>query len=136
MGVSFPLSLSAPAKINLCLLILGRRDDGYHNLQTAFQLLDLADTLMFTASDNLTIDGVPEVGADDNLIMRAAKLLLAHAKTSATAHIQVAKKIPMGAGLAGEAAHRAIPAATVVPVRVTAVTVQDAVQAARMVLTA
>ena len=44
--------------------------------------------------------------------------------------------IPMGAGLAGEAAHRAIPAATVVPVRVTAVTVQDAVQAARMVLTA
>ena len=44
--------------------------------------------------------------------------------------------ITMGAGLAGEAAHRAIPAATVVPVRVTAVTVQDAVQAARMVLTA
>ena len=44
--------------------------------------------------------------------------------------------IPRGAGLAGEADHRAIPAATVVPVRVTAVTVQDAVQAARMVLTA
>ena len=44
--------------------------------------------------------------------------------------------IPMGAGFAGEAAHRAILAATVVPVRVTAVTVQDAVQAARMVLTA
>lgn len=72
------LTLPAPAKLNLMLHITGRREDGYHNLQTVFQLLDRGDQLSFTARDDsrmtLTpaIEGVP---FDDNLIIRAAKLL-------------------------------------------------------------
>ncbi len=107
MGVNLPLRLSAPAKINLCLLILGRRDDGYHNLQTAFQLLDLSDTLIFSESDRFTVDGVPDVATDDNLIVRAARLLMPHAKKPATGRIQVEKRIPMGAGLGGGSSNAA-----------------------------
>jgi 4-diphosphocytidyl-2-C-methyl-D-erythritol kinase len=72
------ITLPSPAKINLFLHITGRRDDGYHNLQTLFQLLDYGDQLTFTATQDSTLtldsqlDGVP---SEDNLIVRAARLL-------------------------------------------------------------
>ena len=75
---SAELSLPAPAKLNLMLHIVGRRADGYHLLETLFQFLDYADTLHFCTRDDgqiilhSTIDGVAH---DDNLIVRAARLL-------------------------------------------------------------
>jgi 4-diphosphocytidyl-2-C-methyl-D-erythritol kinase len=107
MALDFPITLAAPAKINLCLRILGRRKDGYHNLQTAFQLLDVADTLTFVAAEHLSVAGVPDVAASDNLIMRAARLLEPHAKRPAGAEITVNKVIPMGAGLGGGSSNAA-----------------------------
>ena len=74
-----PFSLPAPAKLNLFLHITGRRDDGYHLLQTVFALLDHGDTLDFAAADTLTleVDGDAPAG-DDNLILRAAHALQQH----------------------------------------------------------
>ncbi len=98
------LSVPAPAKLNLMLHITGRRPDGYHNLQTLFQFLDYGDTLHFRRRDDdeLTlspaIDGVP---FDDNLIVRAARVLLQHTGMQAGADIRLDKKLPMGGGLGG-----------------------------------
>ena len=99
----------APAKLNLFLHILGRRDDGYHELQTLFQLLDVGDTLQFTAaargelqlhlSTNSTGQVVPLA---DNLILEAARLLRDHADNPKLgAKIQLEKQLPMGGGLGG-----------------------------------
>lgn len=107
------LRLLSPAKLNLFLHITGRRADGYHNLQTLFQLLDYGDTLTFTAldqdSDNpiqLTpeLDGVPH---DDNLIVRAAKLLLPYRTLSCDVKIHIDKILPMGGGLGGGSSNAA-----------------------------
>ena len=94
----------APAKLNLFLHITGRREDGYHLLQTVFQLLDFGDEL----SCLVTHDGVvrmdsPMIGVpdDDNLIIRAAKLLKHHCNVEAGAVIGIDKKLPMGGGLGG-----------------------------------
>ncbi|MDP2226751.1 MAG: 4-(cytidine 5'-diphospho)-2-C-methyl-D-erythritol kinase [Moraxellaceae bacterium] len=99
-------SLPAPAKLNLFLHVTGRRSDGYHLLQTVFQFLEVADTLHFRHRDDgrLTLSppmpGVPEA---DNLIIRAARLLQAHAGTNASAgaDIVLEKRLPMGGGLGG-----------------------------------
>jgi 4-diphosphocytidyl-2-C-methyl-D-erythritol kinase len=99
----------APAKLNLFLHILGRRGDGYHELQTLFQLLDVGDTLHFTAaargelqlhlSTNSTGQVVPLA---DNLILEAARLLRDHAgNPKLGAKIQLEKQLPMGGGLGG-----------------------------------
>ena len=72
------LTLPSPAKLNLMLHILGRREDGYHELQTLFQFLDYGDELTFAVRDDGVIqwhtefEGVPH---DNNLIVRAAKKL-------------------------------------------------------------
>lgn len=103
------LTLPAPAKLNLFLHITGRREDGYHNLQTAFQLLDVADELSFSPRDDceisLEVSG-PQAMADvpkhDNLITRAALLLMKHAGTQALgANITLDKRLPTGGGLGG-----------------------------------
>src|SRR5690625_7975387 len=73
-----PLSVSAPAKLNLFLHITGRRPDGYHELQTLFQLLDYGDELHFAAraDEQVTLSpALPGVAHDDNLITRAAHML-------------------------------------------------------------
>lgn len=94
----------APAKINLMLRITGRRPDGYHLLQTAFQFIDLADDLFFSVRADSVIRrtgsnaGIPE---KDDLVVRAAQLLQTHAGCDQGADIQVEKRIPMGAGLGG-----------------------------------
>jgi 4-diphosphocytidyl-2-C-methyl-D-erythritol kinase len=98
------LTLPAPAKLNLFLHITGRRADGYHLLQTVFQLLDHGDELTFRLRDDHRIvlhgelAGVP---AEDNLIVRAARLLQAHSGTPLGADISLAKRLPMGGGLGG-----------------------------------
>lgn len=94
----------APAKLNLFLHITGRRPDGYHALQSVFQLLDWGDTLDFTLRDDglvrrkTDVEGVPE---HTDLIVRAASLLKAHTGTPLGVDIEIAKRLPMGAGLGG-----------------------------------
>lgn len=98
------LHVPAPAKLNLMLHIIGRRDDGYHNLQTLFQFLDYGDELAFhRRADNLitlspAIDAVP---FDDNLIIRAARALQSHSGQKLGADIRLTKRLPMGGGLGG-----------------------------------
>lgn len=104
------LSLLAPAKLNLFLHITGRRADGYHELQTVFQLLEYGDTLHFEASDNSRIElspGIEGIATGDNLIIKAAKALQAFNKSSRGAKIHIDKHLPMGAGLGGGSSNAA-----------------------------
>jgi 4-diphosphocytidyl-2-C-methyl-D-erythritol kinase len=95
----------APAKLNLFLHVTGRRADGYHELQTAFQLLDLADTLEFIATEDGMISrdsGAATVKAEDDLAVRAAHALRAAAgRADLGVRIAVRKRIPIGGGLGG-----------------------------------
>jgi 4-diphosphocytidyl-2-C-methyl-D-erythritol kinase len=94
----------APAKINLFLHITGRRDDGYHLLQTAFQFLDFCDQLRFQVrADGLVCrqNGIASVPADSDLCVRAARLLKKEADVSAGVDIDITKQIPLGGGLGG-----------------------------------
>jgi len=98
------LILPAPAKLNLMLHILGRRADGYHELQTLFQFLDFGDELGFALRTDgeihlhTPIDGVPH---DSNLIVRAARMLQQHANCTLGADIWLDKRLPMGGGIGG-----------------------------------
>ena len=93
----------SPAKLNLFLHITGRRDDGYHELQTIFQLIDLSDWLEFTQTDDLqiSIDGLNSVDLEHNLIYKATQILKPYAQKITGLSIRVEKNIPMGAGLGG-----------------------------------
>jgi 4-diphosphocytidyl-2-C-methyl-D-erythritol kinase len=94
----------APAKLNLFLHITGRRPDGYHALQTVFQLLDWGDVLHFTRRDDgviARITDVPGVPEADDLVVRAARLLQSTAGTPLGVNIEIDKILPMGAGLGG-----------------------------------
>ncbi|HET7765497.1 MAG TPA: 4-(cytidine 5'-diphospho)-2-C-methyl-D-erythritol kinase [Burkholderiales bacterium] len=94
----------APAKLNLFLHVIGRRADGYHLLQTAFRLIDLCDWLRFTPRDDGEITlarQIPGVTADENLVVRAARLLREEGGTRAGADIDLEKYIPVGGGLGG-----------------------------------
>ncbi|MES2606180.1 MAG: 4-(cytidine 5'-diphospho)-2-C-methyl-D-erythritol kinase [Pseudomonadota bacterium] len=98
------LTLPAPAKLNLFLHITGRRADGYHNLETVFQLLDYGDELTFSpnASAALSLScSDPTLSTDDNLVLRAARLLAPLATTPPHCHIHLDKKVPAGGGLGG-----------------------------------
>jgi len=99
------LTLPAPAKLNLCLHVTGRRPDGYHSLQTAFQLLDYGDTLHFDLRhDNVIRLSTPLEGVNnqDNLIYRAARLLEPHCRHRPPGiDITLEKRLPMGGGLGG-----------------------------------
>ena len=94
----------APAKLNLFLHIVGRRADGYHLLQTVFQLLDYGDELSFenTADGSISLaTSLDDVDDEENLIIRAARLLQSHAQCSSGAKISIKKLLPMGGGLGG-----------------------------------
>lgn len=97
------LSLAAPAKLNLFLHITSRRPDGYHNLQTLFQILDYGDTLSFSLLDSAIEmePSVPGVAHEDNLVIKAASLLKQHTGYEGGASIQLDKRLPMGGGLGG-----------------------------------
>jgi len=94
----------APAKLNLFLHILGRRADGYHELQTCFQFVDLADelTIQVRPDDRVRrFGGLAEVPEERDLCVRAARALQAGANCPLGADIHVLKRIPAGAGLGG-----------------------------------
>ena len=100
----------SPAKLNLFLYITGQRANGYHELQTLFQFVDYGDSLSFTPRNDgqivLTtpIDGVAD---EDNLVVRAARLLQRHANCPLGADISLIKRIPMGGGLGGGSSNAA-----------------------------
>lgn len=94
----------APAKLNLFLQVLGRRADGYHELQTVFQLLDWGDTVHLRLRRDGVISRVrplPGIAEDEDLAVRAARLLAEHAGTRLGAELQVDKRIPAGGGFGG-----------------------------------
>ncbi|WP_027801227.1 4-(cytidine 5'-diphospho)-2-C-methyl-D-erythritol kinase [Paraburkholderia dilworthii] len=94
----------APAKLNLFLHITGRRPDGYHTLQTVFQLLDWGDTLHFTRRDDGLITRsteIADVPPEHDLTVRAANLLKTHTGSPEGVDIEIEKRLPMGAGLGG-----------------------------------
>ncbi|MEP1214653.1 MAG: 4-(cytidine 5'-diphospho)-2-C-methyl-D-erythritol kinase [Marinobacter sp.] len=105
------LVLPSPAKLNLFLHILGRRPDGYHELQTLFQFLDYGDTITLTPRGDSRIvlgQSVPGVPDEENLIVRAARQLAATAnKSLAGVSIAIDKKLPMGGGLGGGSSNAA-----------------------------
>ena len=105
------LTLCAPAKINLFLHITGQRSDGYHNLQTAFQLLDFGDQIELELTDGKDIhlvNALPDVNASDNLVIRAAKLLQNQANRPLSGvKIKLEKRIPIGGGLGGGSSNAA-----------------------------
>lgn len=94
----------APAKLNLSLLVTGRRADGYHLLQTVFRLIDFSDELRITPRADGVINrigAIPGVAAEDDLTVRAARLLQAASGCTQGADIAVTKRLPMGGGLGG-----------------------------------
>jgi len=100
----------SPAKLNLFLHITGQREDGYHELQTAFQFLDYCDELQFEITEAPTIElltPIAGVNNNDNLIVRAATLLKQHARVEQGVKITLAKKLPMGGGLGGGSSNAA-----------------------------
>ena len=103
------IRVPSTAKLNLFLHITGRRDDGYHELQTIFQLIDLNDWLEFTQTDNLqiSIDGLNSVDLEHNLIYKATQILKPYAQKITGLSIRVEKNIPMGAGLGGGSSNAA-----------------------------
>lgn len=94
----------APAKLNLFLHVTGRREDGYHDLQTLFQILDWGDELRFSVNDSgrvsrsCNIEGIPE---SEDICVRAAKRLQSRCAVQKGVHIDLLKRTPMGAGLGG-----------------------------------
>ena len=104
------LVLESPAKLNLMLHITGQRDDGYHLLQTVFQLVGLNDTVEFSLrNDNqiLRTNQNRDIPADDDLMVRAAKLLQSRYKVEQGVDISINKLIPMGGGLGGGSSNAA-----------------------------
>jgi len=102
----------SPAKINLMLRIVGQRTDGYHLLQTCFQLLDWGDNICFTSlrpegTNQLEIEGFDNIKIKDNLIYKAAQMLKPWAKLKTDWLVQVDKQIPLGAGLGGGSSNAA-----------------------------
>ena len=98
------LTLPAPAKLNLWLHIIGRRADGYHELETVFQFLDHGDELSFAVRDDGVIRLHTEIEAvphDSNLIVRAARKLQEQSGTTLGADIWLTKVLPMGGGIGG-----------------------------------
>jgi 4-diphosphocytidyl-2-C-methyl-D-erythritol kinase len=107
------LSVEAFAKVNRSLVVLGRRPDGYHELDTIFQTVDLTDHMDFLEGEegerevSLTIEGGGLVVASDNLILRAARALRERFGVARGARIHLSKKIPVGAGLGGGSSNAA-----------------------------
>ena len=95
--------LRTSAKVNLALEVLGKRGDGYHEIATVLQAVDLFDRLKLETADTLSLHtDDPDLPTDDgNLVMRAARMLQKAAGVEAGARIQLSKRIPVAAGLGG-----------------------------------
>ncbi len=98
------LELDAPAKLNLMLHVTGRRDDGYHLLETVFQFIDLCDRVRLEPTPGGELERLPggtPVAPDDDLALAAARALKAAAGVARGARIAIDKRIPIGGGLGG-----------------------------------
>src|ERR1700722_20898896 len=94
----------APAKLNLFLHVTGRRSDGYHDLQTLFQLIDLCDSIGIAPREDGRIErvaGPAGVAPEDDLMVRAASALKLASGSSWGASLRLVKRIPIGGGLGG-----------------------------------
>jgi 4-diphosphocytidyl-2-C-methyl-D-erythritol kinase len=99
-----PQPWPAPGKLNLFLHVVGRRPDGYHLLQTAFQFIDLCDELRFSTRPPGVIERLSDlhgVPAEDDLCVRAARMLAARAESARGVAIDVTKRLPMQGGVGG-----------------------------------
>ncbi|MDG2017927.1 MAG: 4-(cytidine 5'-diphospho)-2-C-methyl-D-erythritol kinase [Porticoccaceae bacterium] len=104
------ITLPSPAKLNLFLHILDRREDGYHNLQTLFQILDYGDQLSFSVNKQPEINiisNIEDVKPQDNLVFKAARALQQATNCRWGCDIELEKKLPMGAGLGGGSSNAA-----------------------------
>lgn len=103
------ITLIANAKINLFLDILGKRSDGYHNLESVMQSVDLSDIITLKLSDKITVEcSNPEIPQNEgNICYKAAELFYAKSGQSGGAEIRIEKRIPHGAGLGGGSADAA-----------------------------
>jgi 4-diphosphocytidyl-2-C-methyl-D-erythritol kinase len=98
------LTLRSPAKLNLFLHIVGQRPDGYHLLQSVFQLIDWTDTVhlkRIPENEVRRINPIPGMSPEQDLVVRAAKLVKDFCKIDLGVEIDLKKEIPMGAGLGG-----------------------------------
>jgi 4-diphosphocytidyl-2-C-methyl-D-erythritol kinase len=95
------LQLKAPAKINWFLSVLGKREDGYHNILSLMQCVSIYDNLMFEHSDTLEVASDLDIPLDNNLVYRAASLLKQYTSCKKGAKITLYKNIPVSAGLGG-----------------------------------
>ena len=103
------IRVASPAKLNLFLHITGRRENGYHELQSIFQIIDLYDWLEFTPIElnEIQINGLNNVDLQQNLIFKATEILKPYAKKPTGLNISIEKNIPMGAGLGGGSSNAA-----------------------------
>lgn len=100
----------SPAKLNLMLHITSQRADGYHNLQTAFQIIDLYDVISIEKTNNSVIKrhfGNDDIAEHDDLLIKAAKLLKQHCAKDFGVNIGIEKNIPCGGGLGGGSSNAA-----------------------------
>src|SRR3954469_21339572 len=98
------MQVLAPAKINLSLKVLGKRADGFHEIETLIAPISLCDTIDIEKQNrwiDFSCDDPTLPGGDENLVVRAAKLFLEQAKIKSGVSIKLEKKIPHGAGLGG-----------------------------------
>ncbi len=106
-----PMNVVSPAKVNLHLKILGKRPDGFHELETLMVPVTLADEISIERDDNegitLTCDNPQVPTGSENLILRAAELFFQETGTSMGLRIRMDKRIPMGAGLGGGSSNAA-----------------------------
>jgi len=103
-SLGLPQAWPAPGKLNLCLHIVGRRADGYHLLQSAFQFIDLCDEIRFWRRPRGTVErvgDVPGVTPEDDLTVRAARLLADTVRLAPGVAIEVSKRLPMQGGVGG-----------------------------------
>ena len=106
---------TAYAKINLALHVRRRRDDGYHDIETLFAFLDVGDTLTATALADLTLSISGRFGddlsnAEDNLVLRTARLMQDHFQTGGGAQLTLQKNLPVASGIGGGSADAAAAA--------------------------
>jgi len=104
-----PLVENAPAKVNLTLRVIRRRDDGYHDIESLVAFADFGDRLSFSRGDKLTLkvrgSGAEQIGeGDDNLVLKAARALLARRPAVMLGAFQLDKRLPVAAGLGGGSA--------------------------------
>jgi 4-diphosphocytidyl-2-C-methyl-D-erythritol kinase len=104
-----PLSVNSFAKINLALAVLGKRPDGYHEIRTVFQTIDLCDRLELQPSDEFFLEssGLDEVPRDENLVWKAAQAASRAFSPGQGARIFLQKNIPAGSGLGGGSSNAA-----------------------------